>query len=161
MIKRFAAALFCGAYLFSANAAFAETTSAVIDVTATVTAYCSVDIDGSLNFGDLSRDSDSAAATMVEVACNDELSPTMTIRGSVDSGPVYVMRKDDGSALLYGVKADGSNLGAGVPRQLNMSNGAGAESYVQFQIEAIVNVSDARGIAAGSYSDSLTVDLDY
>ena len=164
MIKRFAAALVGGACLVSASAAFAATTSAVIDVSANIAASCSIGGLSSLNFGTLEKGGASNASTMMAVSCNGQRPVSVKLVSENEITSMFTMRRTGETTNIswfeYKVYANGTNVSSSQQFEITMQEGPGSfEGYVE--LEATVAADTANYNPEGSYSDRMTVEVSY
>jgi len=162
MRKSLIAALLAG--LAAAAPALAGTATGQFDVTATVLDNCAVTASD-LNFGNYAPSSGTAvtASTTLQVVCTPSLAYTIALDGGTTTGAVAARAMSDGGAgqLAYGLYTSsaystiwGDGTGA-TQRVAGTGSGAAQPHTVYGRIPA------SQFVAAGSYSDRITVTVSY
>lgn len=162
MIKHFAAALAAGACLVSANTAFAAVASASLNVSANITASCTVETRGALDFGELIPNAENTAQSDLVVKCNNE--PPVIVRLFGSSGGVdhFGMRNEYNNEIFYGARVNGSRVDPGEDVAIPLSRSGPAGGYTTTAVlQAFVFGVDVLLAPAGAYRDQLEVHVVY
>ncbi|MDT8893432.1 spore coat U domain-containing protein [Halomonas sp. I1] len=164
--------------LLVSGPAFAQSVTGTIDVSIELTAACEVNeststsgVDfGSLDFGSHSTlfvDADAEVlngGTAIEVLCSPGVTPSFQISGGANDGDSgsqnHAMADGSGNFVPYSIFTDAARtsvLDAGTPHALS-----GTADGVTPQTLALYGRAYGQpGLAAGSYSDTLNVELSF
>ncbi len=155
-----AAAISCG---FASTAGFAATSTTTFQVTATVASSCSVSA-GALAFGtyDPLAVTDKSGTSTISVTCN-LLSPyTLKLNGGSVNSNISARKMSDGGSnhlnyQLYTLPALSTVWGDGTVG--GTVTGVGTGLSVPHTVHGVI--ANGQNVPNGSYSDTITVSLDF
>lgn len=142
----------------------AGSVSAQFHVTATVLNNCAVSA-GDLAFGSYSASSASpaTATSTIQVTCTTSLPYTVALDGGTSAGNVAARTMSDGAAhtLGYGLYTSGAYATLWGDGTGGTSTMAGTGSGTAQSLTVYGRIPAAQFVAAGSYSDLVTVTVNY
>ena len=155
--------------LFAANAAFAGTATANMNVTATVVADCVVNSAADMAFGNLGipftiNNIDATTSAAINYTCtNSGVAPTIRLGqganaagGSTDAAPLRRMKDAGTNYISYALFSD-----SGHTLPWNNSGGIAGTANGIAQIVTAYGVATAANVPAGAYTDTVVVSVDF
>jgi spore coat protein U-like protein len=150
--KKLIAAAVAGLAMFASSAAQASDTH-TINVSATVTGVCKFVSAGptnvSLTLDPTATSGGDSQPAVIQYRCTKNTAPVFTVASTSTGSSTGGELRNGGEAIVYAIAAASGGAGDGM--------GAGAEKDLTVTVSA--NHVDAANVPAGSYTDTITIDI--